>query len=81
MLDASRIINGSFGQVFMGEKWLSNFNKMEANVEIQKTEITDWRSRRRQCASVRQRGGKSKIEGKKGHSRAVRASSAHRKGL
>jgi hypothetical protein len=39
MLDASRIINGSFGQVFMGEKWLSNFNKMEANVEIQKAEI------------------------------------------
>lgn len=38
-LDASRIINGTFGSVWMDGQWLTNFNHLEANVEVQKAEI------------------------------------------
>lgn len=38
-LDASRVINGSFGEVYVDGAWATNFNHLEANVEIQKAEI------------------------------------------
>ena len=38
-LDVSRVINGTYGEVWMDGKWLSNFNHLEANVEIQKAEL------------------------------------------
>lgn len=38
-LDASRVILGTYGQVFINGVWQTNFNHMEANVEIQKKEL------------------------------------------
>lgn len=38
-LDASRTILGTYGQVFIDGTWQTNFNKLEANVEIQKREL------------------------------------------
>lgn len=38
-LDASRTILGTFGQVFIDGIWQTNFNHLEANVEIQKREL------------------------------------------
>ena len=38
-LDASRIILGTYGQVFIDGIWQTNINHLEANVEIQKREL------------------------------------------
>ncbi|TBL71359.1 phage tail tube protein [Paenibacillus thalictri] len=38
-LDASRVILGTYGQVYIGGKWQTNFNHLEATVELQKREI------------------------------------------
>lgn len=39
-MDASRVINGSFGQVFdANAKWLTNVKSAEATVEINKEEV------------------------------------------
>ncbi|MGC4375805.1 phage tail tube protein [Fictibacillus sp. Mic-4] len=38
-LDATRTINGSFGEVWHEGKWLTNVQKAEANVEIDKEEV------------------------------------------
>jgi hypothetical protein len=38
-LDASRVISGTFGSVWMDGRWLTNFNHLEANVEVQKAEL------------------------------------------
>lgn len=38
-LDASRVILGTYGQIFIDGKWQTNFNKLEANVEVQKREL------------------------------------------
>ncbi|WP_029100217.1 phage tail tube protein [Brevibacillus thermoruber] len=38
-LDATRVINGSFGEVWMDGRWLTNFRRAEATVEINKEEI------------------------------------------
>ncbi len=38
-LDASRVINGTFGSVWMDGAWLTNFNHLEASVEVQKAEL------------------------------------------
>ncbi len=38
-LDATRVISGTFGQVFLDGVWLSNFNHFEAAVELQKAEL------------------------------------------
>lgn len=37
--DGTRVIAGTFGKVFMDGKWLTNFNEMEASVEIKKSEL------------------------------------------
>lgn len=39
MLDASRVILGTYGQVFIDGEWQTNVNHLEANVEIQKKEL------------------------------------------
>ncbi|NJJ37822.1 phage tail tube protein [Paenibacillus apii] len=45
-LDPSRVILGTFGQIFIDGNWQSNLNHMEANVEVDKRELnlvgTDW---------------------------------------
>ncbi len=38
-LDSFRTINGSHGAVYENGEWLTNFNKMSAQVEIQKQEL------------------------------------------
>lgn len=38
-LDASRVILGTYGQVFIDGAWQTNFNHLEANVETQKREM------------------------------------------
>jgi len=38
-LDPSRIIDGTFGYVYIDGNWQTNFNKCEASVEIQKKEL------------------------------------------
>lgn len=38
-LDASRVINGTYGQVFIDGNWQTNFNHMEASVAVQKKEL------------------------------------------
>ncbi|MDF2726052.1 MAG: XkdM protein phage-like element [Paenibacillus sp.] len=38
-MDASRVFLGSYGKIFIGGVWQSNFNHLEANVEIQKKEL------------------------------------------
>lgn len=38
-LDASRAILGTYGQVFIDGKWETNFNGLEASVEMQKREL------------------------------------------
>lgn len=38
-LDSTRVISGSFGEVYVDGNWETNFNHLEANVEIQKAEI------------------------------------------
>lgn len=38
-LDASRVILGTYGQVFLGGVWQTNLNHLEANVETQKKEL------------------------------------------
>lgn len=38
-IDPTRTINGSYGQIFHEGKWMSNLNKMEANIEINKEEV------------------------------------------
>jgi hypothetical protein len=38
-LDSFRTINGTYGSVYEDGEWLTNFNKMTAQVEIQKSEL------------------------------------------
>lgn len=38
-LDPTRVISGNFGEIFIDGNFESNFNHLEANVEIQKAEI------------------------------------------
>ena len=38
-LDPSRVIMGTFGQIFIGGEWQSNLNHLEATVEIDKKEL------------------------------------------
>lgn len=38
-LDASRVILGTFGQVFIGGVWQTNLNHLEATVEVSKREL------------------------------------------
>ncbi|GMX60837.1 MULTISPECIES: phage tail tube protein [Paenibacillus] len=38
-LDASRVILGTYGQVFIDGNWQANFNHLEAKVEVQKKEL------------------------------------------
>lgn len=46
MLDASRVIMGTYGQVFIEGEWQTNINKLEASVEMEKRELklvgNDW---------------------------------------
>lgn len=46
VLDASRVILGTFGSVFIDGAWQTNFNHLEANVEVEKKELRlsgdDW---------------------------------------
>jgi hypothetical protein len=37
--DASRVINGTFGEVHIDGQWETNFNHLEARVEIRKAEL------------------------------------------
>mgnify|MGYP001194575094 CR=1 FL=1 len=39
MLDPSRVILGTFGQVYIDGVWQTNINHLEANVEIEKREL------------------------------------------
>lgn len=39
MLDASRVIMGTYGQVFIEGEWQTNINKLEASVEMEKREL------------------------------------------
>ncbi|WP_127529238.1 phage tail tube protein [Paenibacillus kobensis] len=39
MLDATRVINGTYGYVYHDSKWLTNIKSAEATVEIAKEEI------------------------------------------
>lgn len=39
MFDVSRAIDGTFGSVFREGSWLTNFNEMKAEVDIQKAEM------------------------------------------
>ncbi|GAA3410366.1 phage tail tube protein [Paenibacillus hodogayensis] len=38
-MDANRVFLGTYGKIFIGGVWQSNFNHLEANVEIQKREL------------------------------------------
>ncbi|MCL6460240.1 MAG: phage tail tube protein, partial [Gorillibacterium sp.] len=38
-LDPSRVIMGTFGQIFIDGVWQSNLNHLEANVEVDKKEL------------------------------------------
>lgn len=38
-LDPTRVINGSYGEVWHEGRWLTNFNHLEANVEVQKADV------------------------------------------
>lgn len=38
-IDASRVINGTFGYVYLDGNWLASFNEAEARVEHQKEEL------------------------------------------
>lgn len=38
-MDASRVFMGTYGKIFIGGVWQSNFNHLEASVEIQKKEL------------------------------------------
>ncbi|MGE5572934.1 MAG: phage tail tube protein [Bacteroidota bacterium] len=38
-MDPTRTINGSFGEVWHEGKWRMNFNHLEANIEVQKSEL------------------------------------------
>jgi hypothetical protein len=38
-VDAARTIDGTFGSVYLEKDWLTNFNEMKAEVEIQKSEL------------------------------------------
>jgi hypothetical protein len=38
-LDASRIVHGDFGKIFIDGEWESNFNHLEAKVAINKEEL------------------------------------------
>ncbi|TNJ65166.1 phage portal protein [Paenibacillus hemerocallicola] len=38
-MDASRVFMGTYGKIFIGGIWQSNFNHLEASVEIQKREL------------------------------------------
>lgn len=38
-MDASRVFMGTYGKIFIGGVWQSNFNHLEASVEIQKREL------------------------------------------
>lgn len=50
MLDASRVINGSYGEAWHEGKWLTNINKMSAEIEIEKEDIkrsgTRWKGKK-----------------------------------
>ncbi|MFT4413188.1 phage tail tube protein [Fredinandcohnia humi] len=39
-LDATRVINGTYGEVWHDGKWLTNITSAEATVEINKEEVT-----------------------------------------
>ncbi len=47
MLDASKVILGTYGQLHIDGVWQSHINKLEASVEIEKRELnltgTDWK--------------------------------------
>lgn len=47
MLDASRVILGTHGQLHIDGVWQTNINKLEASVEIEKRELNlvgnDWK--------------------------------------
>ncbi|BFH65084.1 MULTISPECIES: phage tail tube protein [Paenibacillus] len=47
MLDASRVILGTYGQAFIDGVWQTNINKLEASVELEKRELNlvgnDWK--------------------------------------
>lgn len=38
-MDANRVFMGTYGKIFIGGVWQSNFNHLEASVEIQKKEL------------------------------------------
>ncbi|MEF3302396.1 phage tail tube protein [Paenibacillus sp. GYB003] len=38
-MDANRVFMGTYGKIFIDGVWQSNFNHLEANVEIQKKEL------------------------------------------
>ncbi len=38
-MDANRVFMGTYGKIFIDGNWQSNFNHLEANVEIQKKEL------------------------------------------
>lgn len=38
-LDASRVINGTYGKLYIEDKWQTNINHLEATVEVQKKEL------------------------------------------
>lgn len=47
MLDASRVIMGTYGQAYIDGVWQTHINKLEASVEIEKKELNlvgrDWK--------------------------------------
>ncbi|MDR0268369.1 phage tail tube protein [Paenibacillus sp.] len=47
MLDASRVILGTYGQAYINGVWQTNINKLEASVELEKRELnlvgSDWK--------------------------------------
>lgn len=38
-LDASRVINGTYGKLYIESNWQTNINHLEANVEAEKKEL------------------------------------------
>ena len=38
-IDGVRVVNGTFGYIYKEGKWLSQYNKANAKVEIQKAEL------------------------------------------
>jgi len=38
-MDASRVIMGTYGKIFINGDWQTNFNHLEASVEMQKREL------------------------------------------